>query len=630
MATDVEMKAKLILELQDEVSKSLKKMADNAQDAAGKTESRWKKSLKEIQGGWKLSAQRIQQGQQKMAAGMRNFGKAAIVASPFVLMAKQAAEFDESMREVATLTDMNVKDFRKTFDSVVESTQIAFGKSSQDVVKAFYDGISAGVDPTVKDVDTFLKSIGKLAIAGKADLTVAGDAMTSVVNAYGKGAISMQRVSEILFAGVREGKTTLPELAASIGQVAPVAAALGVSFEELTASIATVTAGGLSTAEAATQVKAGMTTMIKFSSQAEKEIAKLGLTVNAATVKEDGMFNTIMKIDKAIKKNVKGLGAQRKAFGTIFNNVRALQPAMALAGAQNDKFKETLDATTNSAGNVDEAFLKMNGDMLKFRQMQQQAAISTKKLGDAALPIFTRLADAMIPMLENLNEFIDTDKEAVNNILKLGGAIVGLQVGIGVFNMLSGAVLMFTSPLGLAIVAVGTLGFAINALSDETTDAGRTFATTFSSMDGFLVGLARHGLFVIDVFRTMAKTISFGLSEKIMNFTGMAQALDKLNVEALKAEDRIAKREKIVEKGNGSFVDQFMGFSSRMGENVVKQIQPKQQAAPPALNINMPVTVQGGVENPAQVGQDLGRSAMKAIAEAQMKMIRKKKLAEVL
>ena len=70
------------------------------------------------------------------------------------------------------------------------------------------------------------------------------DILTTVLNAFKIEAKDVDKVSDVLFTTVRLGKTTLSELSSSLAQVAPLASASGVKFEEIAAAIATLTKQG--------------------------------------------------------------------------------------------------------------------------------------------------------------------------------------------------------------------------------------------------------------------------------------------------------------------------------------------------------------------------------------------------
>ena len=117
--------------------------------------------------------------------------------------------------------------------------------SIEDINKAIYTAISAGSEYT--DVLELLSKTEKLSDAGRADLVETTKLVVSVLNAYGLSAKDAEAVSDALFTTVKDGQTTLPELAASLAQVTTVAANSGVSFDELMASLAALTVTGMPT-----------------------------------------------------------------------------------------------------------------------------------------------------------------------------------------------------------------------------------------------------------------------------------------------------------------------------------------------------------------------------------------------
>ncbi len=81
----------------------------------------------------------------------------------------------------------------------------------------------------------------KLAKGGFTDGAKAVDVLTTAINAYGLEASDATRVSDLLITTQNLGKTTVDELASSMGTVIPVANASNFSIEELSASYAQLT-----------------------------------------------------------------------------------------------------------------------------------------------------------------------------------------------------------------------------------------------------------------------------------------------------------------------------------------------------------------------------------------------------
>src|SRR5690606_24175956 len=68
---------------------------------------------------------------------------------------------------------------------------------------------------------------------------------------------------DIMFKTVEKGKTTFPELASSIAQVAPIAATLKIPFEEVMSLIASITKQGTTTSMAFTQIRSALVGLSK-------------------------------------------------------------------------------------------------------------------------------------------------------------------------------------------------------------------------------------------------------------------------------------------------------------------------------------------------------------------------------
>ena len=176
-----------------------------------------------------------------------------------------AQEFEQTFTNVLTLLD---SDEVSRFGSILEEGAIdlvkQYGFEIQDVNKALFDAISAGVP--AGDAIAFLNESAKLAIGGVTDLGVAVDGTTSILNAYKLYVDQTATIQDAFFSAQKAGKTTVEELSSAIGQIAPIAANAKVPFQDLLAAISTLTTGGLSTDEATTSLKGLLVSLQKANS----------------------------------------------------------------------------------------------------------------------------------------------------------------------------------------------------------------------------------------------------------------------------------------------------------------------------------------------------------------------------
>ena len=159
------------------------------------------------------------------------------------------------MLEVATISTQVTDDMTGFMNQVMSITQ-EIPIKAPEAAKALYSIVSAGHDGA--DGMKILEVSAKAAVGGLTETETAADAITTILNAYKMSAEEAGTVSDQLFTTVRLGKTTFGELGASIAQVAPIAAAYGISIDQVLGAVASLTKQGTPTAQAMTQIRAAI------------------------------------------------------------------------------------------------------------------------------------------------------------------------------------------------------------------------------------------------------------------------------------------------------------------------------------------------------------------------------------
>lgn len=180
-------------------------------------------------------------------------------ATAFAQAAKSSYEFEKEFRknmlEVATISTQVTDDMTGFMNQVISITQ-EIPIKAPEAAKALYSIVSAGHDGA--DGMKILEVSAKAAVGGLTETETAADAITTILNAYKMSAEEAGTVSDQLFTTVRLGKTTFGELGASIAQVAPIAAAYGISIDQVLGAVASLTKQGTPTAQAMTQIRAAI------------------------------------------------------------------------------------------------------------------------------------------------------------------------------------------------------------------------------------------------------------------------------------------------------------------------------------------------------------------------------------
>lgn len=294
--------------------------------------------------------------------------------------AAEAIGFETGITEINSILPETAQLTKETTEEIrAFSTQ--FGTSQTAQAKSFYQIVSAGVTDTAK-ATKLLEQANKAAVAGLTSTQTAINGLTSVLAVYEKRGIDAEMASDILFATVREGKTTFGELSANVGKVSAIAETAGVSFSDLSGSLAFLTKSGISTEEATTGLRAVISGIIKPTDDAKAAAAELGIQLDTAALSSKGFSKFFKELNGAVNGNV-------DALARIFPNIRALNAAAQLAGTNVEDLSNILDRTANAAGNTEEAYGKF------AETTQQKLDIAKANLTDLG----TTLVDLVLPAL---------------------------------------------------------------------------------------------------------------------------------------------------------------------------------------------------------------------------------------
>lgn len=384
----------------------------------------------------------LEKGFNKIGKAFSNFGSLAtksltvpIVASTTAmgLASKKAIEFDNGMREVLTLLpELGNESFEKLKNQALSFSK-DIGKAPEETVKALYQALSAGIPR--ENVFEFLKTAGEAAIAGVSDLRTSVDGLTSVTNAYGSEILNAQKASDIMFQTVKLGKTDFTQLSNSLFNVIPIASAIGVKFEDIGAAIAAMTAQGVPTSVATTQIRQSLVELNKEGSVAYETFKQISGESFKDFIAGGGNLQEALQMmsDHAEKTG--------KEVTSMFSSVEAGNAVLALSGKNASKFKDYLDQVRNSVGATSEAFKKIDdGAARQFERLQAELSALVIELGNNALPLINEsfiplFRDTLVPIIDDAIKTISSLIKAFNNLPAPLQAttvgIIGITAGLG-------------------------------------------------------------------------------------------------------------------------------------------------------------------------------------------------------
>lgn len=346
------------------------------------------------------------------------------VAGIGIAAVKMASDFETAFAEVTTLFDAPKAQIDALQQGVLDLSA-EMGLNAVETTKALYQAISAGVEPA--EALAFIEQNAKLAIGGVTDLGTAVDLTTTVINAFGLGLAETERISDVLFTGVRLGKTTIKELGQSLFQVAPVAAASGVSIEQVTAALATLTASGVPTRVATTNLRQAIVELGKSGTVANKafqEVAGVGFRDFIAAGGDMGQVMGLLR---------QAAEEQGIAVSDLFGSIEGGLAAQILAGEGAEKFADALRAMGDTGGATQEAFEKMNATFgRQFKILKSQVQVAMIEIGLRILPLLTKGLQKLIPFLqENVPKAVAKLKEAWESVRPKVELVAGVLAKLG-------------------------------------------------------------------------------------------------------------------------------------------------------------------------------------------------------
>ena len=258
--------------------------------------------------------------------------------------------FETSLAKVTTIADTSKLSTQQLSDQITAMSS-KMGVAASDIAEATYQAISAGQDTS--NAVAFAGQASKLAAAGFTSSSSAVDILTTALNAYGMSADQATHVSDVLLTTQNLGKTSVDELSASMGKVIPLAAAYGVSVENLSSGLAVMTANGIATAEATTYTKSIL-----------NELGDSGSTVGKILQKQTGKsFAQLNAEGKSLGDVLQilynSVGGNSTAFAGLWSSVEAGTGALSLASGGADKFNSVLAQMQDSAGATEAAYETM-------------------------------------------------------------------------------------------------------------------------------------------------------------------------------------------------------------------------------------------------------------------------------
>lgn len=340
--------------------------------------------------------------------------------------AKLSIDFEKSFAKVSTLLDSSSTDFDK-YKKDIKNASKEMGVSIDEYSEAVYQSISAGVDQA-KAVEFTTQAV-KLAKGGFTETATAVDLMTTIMNSYGDKAGDVNSIMDSLINTQNKGKTTVDELASSMGKIIPIANGLNVPFNTLNGAMASLTAGGIATAEATTYLKSML-----------NELGKGGTKVSDILKEKTGKsFSELMEKGVPLSEVLGILQTHAKdnglAFNDLFGSSEAATAALALMRDGGADLDQKIKEITETTGSANEAFEKMEDTAgAKLEKAFNAMKISLIDVGDALAPLIEKFAEFIDKIADWIGKFGELNPVTQDFILIVAGILAGIGPLVGLIG----------------------------------------------------------------------------------------------------------------------------------------------------------------------------------------------------
>lgn len=407
-------------------------------------------------------------GVKEMAAGLAVAFGGMQIAEQISHWTEKVIEFEESFARVTTLFEGSAAQYKE-----LEKRLLNIGAeagSASELAKTLYDVIQSGVS-TVDSI-AYVESAMKLAKTAFIDTASAVDLLKIAQNAYGKSTDQVGRSAETLFRILRTGGGIgAEELTKGLSRLAMTAAGLKVPLEDVGAALSTLKRFQIPAAQGAVILTTLFTKMSTEGSKLNKNLANLGVEVNASTFKNGGLARVLAKLGEVIQGDTElaqELGLQGKQMNAFL--------ALAGQGAEvftdqlvkmNEEGEHMIDAHERMEDTVSERWEKM------INTVERSVLKNTKLIDDLKVAI-VGLGNAIVFLTDNFQ-----------GLMLAFGGFLAMQKGASIVTAIATGTTTLAASITALIPLLASLGVAaaifivwktykdnVQALNDELERSG--------------------------------------------------------------------------------------------------------------------------------------------------------------
>jgi TP901 family phage tail tape measure protein len=468
---------------------------------------------------------------------------------------KTSADFEAQLSRVGAIAGASSSELDALRQSALE-LGASTSKSASEVAIA-QEGL-ASLGMTTNEILGAMPGVIAAAEASGSDMAQTAEVMASTLNIFGMEASKASYVADVLAQTANQSAADITDMQYALKYAGPPAAALGVSLEELSASIGIMTDAGMGGENAGTTLRAAMLSLLNPSEKNAKLMNSLGIAVTDAS----GNFVGLAPLIENLQTSMAGMTDTQKAANLAsIVGTEAVSGMLSLMSAGPAEINKMSEALRNSGGASAEAAAKMK-DNLKGTIDELQGSFETLMItmGTALTPAIEKVVGVIQGLLDKFNAL----PQGVQTTIAV---IAGIAT---VFALIAGPVLMFIGmlpqiALGFASLAAGfaKIGPIISAFA--TGPIGIAIAAIVALVAIFVIAYNKIGWFR-DMVNTAWEAIKSAFSTALEFIRGIVESV--IGAVVSFAGDQLAKFKAFWDE-NGSAIMKLVQYNFKKIEIVI-------------------------------------------------------------
>ena len=257
---------------------------------------------------------------------------------------KIGSDFEAQMSRVKAISGATADEFEILNELAIQlGADTAF--SAKEAAEGMENLASAGFN--VNEIIDAMPGMLDLAASSGEDLATSSDIAASTLRGFGLAASEAGHVADVLAKNAADTNAAVYDTGEAMKYVAPVAASLGFSLEEVTAAIGLMANAGIQGSQAGTALRASLTRLTKPTDAMITAMEKVGFNA----FDSEGKMKSLSNMISELKSGMEGWTDEAKsnALATIFGT-EALSGMMALINAGPEEIDALTESLINSEG----------------------------------------------------------------------------------------------------------------------------------------------------------------------------------------------------------------------------------------------------------------------------------------